>query len=69
MERTRKVDDRTDGVHDVIRPIFDGRTKAIVSFIMSLVNVSLSVLVHCISLSSFFRQVGGGVLRTICLKI
>ena len=27
MERTRKVNGRTDGGHDIIRPEFDGRVK------------------------------------------
>ena len=27
MERTRKVDGRTDGGHDIIRPVFDGSIK------------------------------------------
>ena len=25
MERTRKFNERTDGGHDIIRPVFDGR--------------------------------------------
>ena len=27
MERTRKVNGRTDGGHDIIRPVFDGLIK------------------------------------------
>ena len=32
MERTRKVNRRTDGGHDIIRPVFDGRIKMLKSY-------------------------------------